>query len=280
MSTAEHRTDTMRSGDVALFYRAFGQRGATPILIVHGLSYFSYDWIDIAATLSAGREVVAMDMRGFGESGWSVAKNYGIGDFSADIINLIDHLGWDSVILMGHSMGGRNCTWCAAENPARVERLVLVDYSPQNAPAGSNRVATMVANVPERFATLDDGIAYFGKDAGDPKVRARYEAYLKKLDDGYIVRRDTFHRDRFQKVLAGEGSGGGPDMWDSLARVRCPILTLRGTRSDMFAPETAEKVKSTNANLTLVEVDASHDVAGDAPDALIAEVTSFLSKGT
>ena len=54
MSTAEHRTDTMRSGDVALFYRAFGQRGATPILIVHGLSYFSYDWIDIAATLSAG----------------------------------------------------------------------------------------------------------------------------------------------------------------------------------------------------------------------------------
>lgn len=276
MDIAKHRTGTMRSGDVALFYRAFGQRGATPILIVHGLSYFSHDWIDIAGVLSADREVVAMDMRGFGDSGWSVAKNYGVGDFSTDIINLIDHLGWKSVILMGHSMGGRNCTWCAAENPTRVDRLVLVDYSPQNAPAGSNRVATTVANVPDRFATMEDGIGYFGEDADDPKIRARYEAYLWKLDDGYIIRRDSFHRDRFRRILAGEGGNDGPDMWDALARVQCPILNVRGTRSDVFAPETTEQLKSINANVTLVEVDASHDVAGDAPDALVAEVTAFV----
>jgi pimeloyl-ACP methyl ester carboxylesterase len=45
MTVAKHRTGTVTSGDVELFYRAFGRPGATPILIVHGLSFFSYDWI-------------------------------------------------------------------------------------------------------------------------------------------------------------------------------------------------------------------------------------------
>ena len=44
---------------------------ATPVLIVHGLSYFSYDWIGPASALASDREVVAIDMRGFGQSGWS-----------------------------------------------------------------------------------------------------------------------------------------------------------------------------------------------------------------
>ena len=276
MALPEHRTGTMTSGDVELFYRAFGSPGATPILIVHGLSFFSYDWIEVAAALSADREVVAMDMRGFGESGWSATRKYGVADFAGDCIAVIDHLGWDRVILMGHSMGGRNSTWCAAENPGRVAALVLVDYSPQNAPAGSRRVTDTVANVPDRFASVEDAMDYFGADGGASGVRQRYEAYLNKLDDGYIVKRDTWHRDRFRKVLAGQAPAGGPDLWDALGRVKCPVLEVRGTRSDMFAPETAERVRSANSGLRLVEVDAGHNVAGDNPEALLAEVGRFL----
>ena len=276
MALPEHRTGTMTSGDVELFYRAFGSPGATPILIVHGLSFFSYDWIEVAAALSADREVVAMDMRGFGESGWSATRKYGVADFAGDCIAVIDHLGWDRVVLMGHSLGGRNSTWCAAENPGRVAALVLVDYSPQNAPAGSQRVTETVANVPDRFASVEDAMDYFGADGGASGVRERYEAYLKKLDDGYIVKRDTWHRDRFRKVLAGQAPAGGPDLWDALGRVKCPVLEVRGTRSDMFAPETAERVRSANSGLRLVEVDAGHNVAGDNPEALLAEVGRFL----
>ena len=47
-----------------------------PVLIVHGLSYFSYDWIDPAARIAADREVVAIDMRGFGKSDWSPSRDY------------------------------------------------------------------------------------------------------------------------------------------------------------------------------------------------------------
>ncbi len=280
MALAAHRTGTTASGDVEIFYRAFGRGRATPILIVHGLSFMSYDWIGIADRLARGREVAAMDMRGFGESSWSADKKYGVGDFAGDCLALMDHLGWDRAILIGHSMGGRNATWCAAENADRIAALVLVDYTPQNAPDGSNRVAATVAGVPDRFASIGDAMAYFGADADAPEdapVRRRFEAYLKPVDGGYIVKRDDFHRDRFRKVLAGAPAASGPDMWGALAKVACPILEVRGLGSDMFAPETAERVKSANENLTLVEVEAGHDVGGDNPEALLAEIGKFLN---
>ena len=46
----------------------------------------------------------------------------------------------------------------------------------------------------------------------------------------------------------------------------------------MFAAENVQRVKDTNANIELVEIDASHDVGGDAPDAVIAEVNRFLGE--
>src|SRR4029079_17803019 len=57
----DHRTATFSSGDVEISYRLFGKPGDTPIVIVHGLSYFSYDWIPMAAVLAADRQVAAMD---------------------------------------------------------------------------------------------------------------------------------------------------------------------------------------------------------------------------
>ena len=276
MALPQHRIGTTPSGDVEIFYRTFGTSGATPILIVHGLSYFSYDWIAVADRLAAGREVAAMDMRGFGESTWSKDTNYAVADFAQDCLNLMDHLGWSKAVLMGHSMGGRNATWCAAENPDRLAALVLVDYTPQNAATGANRVATTVAGVPDYFGSIAQGMAYFGADASDPTARARFEAYLNKRDGGYVVKRDTIHRDRFRKLLAGQAPGGGPDMWDALARVRCPILAVRGTRSDMFAEDTVGRVRSINRHISLVQVDAGHDVGGENPGALLAEVGKFL----
>ena len=55
---------------VRIFYRLFGAPGARPVLIVHGLSFFSWDWIGAATRLATDRQVAAMDMRGFGDSDW------------------------------------------------------------------------------------------------------------------------------------------------------------------------------------------------------------------
>lgn len=109
MNLPERRTGRAPSGDVEIFFRHFGVPGKTPVIIVHGLSYFSYDWMAVAAELARDREVVAIDMRGFGQSGWSATHDYRLRSLSDDVVAVLDHLGWDRAVLVGHSMGGRIC---------------------------------------------------------------------------------------------------------------------------------------------------------------------------
>ncbi|MEQ1946985.1 MAG: alpha/beta hydrolase [Bryobacteraceae bacterium] len=275
---AEQTTGRAPAGDVSIFYRLFGTPGATPVVIVHGLSYFSYDWIDVAQAVATDRQVAAMDMRGFGDSGRST--DYSVAAFARDVIALIDHLGWQKIVLIGHSMGGRNTTYCAAENASRVEKLILVDWSPENAPAGAKRVTQTVAGTPDVFASVDDAMRYFNLDPESEagrKKRARYDAYLEPVDGGFAIKRDPFFRDQFRRTLeTGEKPKLGVDMWAALGKVACPILEIRGARSDMFATESVPKVLAANAGLKLVELDTGHDVAGGDFPGLVHQIRNFL----
>jgi esterase len=265
------QTAKARSGELSIFYRRFGKAGGTPLLIVHGLSYFSYDWIGVAGEFAAGREVVAMDMRGFGDSDWSAQKDYSVPAMAQDIIAVLDHVGWPKAVLVGHSMGGRGAIYAAAKHPDRAAGLVLVDYSPENAPGGSKRITEIVARTPERFASVDEALAYFKQSD-----RARMQAYLRP--DGSI-KRDPHFRDQFRKVLeSGDRPKLGVDMWQLLGEVRCPILSLRGARSDMYAAETMQKMRAANPKLRVVEVDAGHNIAGENPAGFVAAVRDFLEE--
>ena len=269
----QHETGRVRSGDVEIFYRRLGNRGQAPILVVHGLSYFSWDWLEVGAALAADREVILVDMRGFGDSDWSAKKDYSVPTMAQDIVNVLDHAGWGRTLLIGHSMGGRSTTYVAAKHPQRVAGLALIDYTPENAPAGTKRTTEIVANTPETFATIDDAMKYYGKSD-----RARFEAYLKKTDRGFSVKRDTHFRDQFRKLLeTGERPKLGVDMWQLIGEARCPILSMRGARSDMYAPETKEKMKAANPRLQVAEVDAGHNIAGENPRGFLAAMRPFLA---
>jgi pimeloyl-ACP methyl ester carboxylesterase len=272
-----HRNGTCPSGDVTLFYRRFGAPGGTPVLILHGLSFFSYDWIGVASELAAGREAVAMDMRGFGDSTWSPSRDYAVPTMAGDIVALLDHLDWPRAIVVGHSMGGRNASYFAAKNPARVAGLVLVDYSPENAPAGSKRVTDMVAGQPDVFGSVDEAMRHFGVPKDSPK-RARFEAYLRPVPGGVQVKRDLHFRDQFRRVKeTGERPQQTVNMWQVLGELACPTLVVRGAQSDMFAPETAARVKAANARISLVEVDGGHNVAADNPQGFLAAIRPFIA---
>ena len=270
------------SGTPSIHFRRLGKdRGPErsresllPIFVVHGLSYFSYDWLGVGQALGAQREVILMDMRGFGDSDWSPGRDYSVPTMAQDIVNVMDHAGWKRALLVGHSMGGRSTTYVAAKHPSRAAALALVDYSPENAPAGSKRTATTVANVPERFKDIEEAMRYFNSSD-----RARFEAYLKPLDGGYAIKRDPFFREQFKKLLeTGERPKLGVDMWQLIGEVRCPILSMRGTRSDLYAPETAAKMKAANPRLEVAEVDAGHDIAGDNPQGFLETLGSFMKK--
>ena len=268
-----HQTARARSGELSIHFRRLGKPGGAPLLIVHGLQYFSWDWLEVAQALGAEREVVCMDMRGFGDSDWSAQKDYSVPSMAQDIVSVLDHVGWKRALIAGHSMGGRSSTYAAAKNPARAAGLALIDYTPDNAPAGTKHTTELVGNTPDSFPSVDAAIAYLGK-----KPRERYEQYLKPVDGGFMVKRDPHFRDQFRKVLAGgERPKLGVDLWQLIGELRCPVLSIRGTRSNMYAAETMAKMKAANPRLQVVEVEAGHNIAGENPAACIEALRGFFA---
>lgn len=279
--TVPHQTSRFPSRDVSIHFRRLGRPGRTPIVFIHGLSYFSYDWLNAAQALGAERECVCMDLRGFGDSDFSPNCDYSVPSMGDDLVRLLEHLGWTRAVLCAHSMGGRSATYIAAKHPERIAGLVLVDYSPENAPAGSRRVAQSVGNAPEAFASVDEAMRYFGIDprssAGQTK-RPRFKAYLRETPGGFALKRDSYFREQFRRILAGgERPKLGVDMWQMFAELRCPTLVVRGTHSDLFALETVDKVRASNSRIRIVEIEAGHNVAGENLPAFLDAVRPFLA---
>lgn len=278
-----HRTGTVSSGDVTLFYRHFGKPGGTPILIFHGANYYdSYDWIGVASALSHDREVVAWDARGFGESGWSPSKDYSYDAHMGDVTALLRHLGWGKAVVMGHSLGGSYALILAARFPSRAAGLVLVDHCPSAAGRRGGGTTPSVNNKAEVFPTLEVALAVTSRDRNMPEgspQRARLEAMLKPVESGFVFRRDP---DFSNRVPLGS-AGWTPrivvaDTWLELAKVRCAVLIVRGTRSDRYTPEALARVAAEFPDIELVHVDSGHDVAAAAPGQLVDGVKRFLAE--
>jgi esterase len=279
MTAPAEATGTVRSGDVEIFYRRFGRKGRTPVLIVHGLCGFSYDWIVPATRLAVDREVIAIDMRGFGNSSWSWMGDYKLETLAADAIQVLDHLGLAKVVLLGHSFGGRVCLATAGWHKERTAGLILVDFAPDIAAAGRQSTAESIGRQPDLFGSVDDALAYHGHHdvpACSPQ-RARYEAFLKKGEHGYVLRRDLAFRDAFKRVLeSGTWPPAPAFLWPVLAELTIPVLVIRASDSNMFAPETLDKVRQTNPRITATELAGSHDLVSDNPDGLITTARDFL----
>jgi len=96
-----------------------------PLVLLHGFASSIFTWRDTLPALARGHDVVALDLPGFGGSEQPVgltAERY-----PRVVIGLMDRLGIERFALMGNSLGGAVALLVAADHPARVERLVLVD---------------------------------------------------------------------------------------------------------------------------------------------------------
>jgi pimeloyl-ACP methyl ester carboxylesterase len=275
-----HRTGTVRSGDVNLFYRVFGKPGATPVLIFHGANYYdSADWIEVGSGIATDREVVAFDTRGFGGTGPSPSKDYTLDAHMGDATGLLDHLKWRKVVAIGHSMGGGRSILFSSRFPERVAGLVIVDHCPGRG-GGTPGAKQSVGNKPPVFATVEAAQKEMSRDANTPpgsKARARLDQILKAVPGGYTFPRDP---DYMNPVPIG-GDGRKPkivveDMWKELAAVRCPILLVRAIKSDRYDAAALAKIAREYPKIERIDVDCGHDVAGGAPEALIAAVREFV----
>jgi pimeloyl-ACP methyl ester carboxylesterase len=269
-----HRTGTIKSGDVTLFYRHFGKGGATPIIILHGANYYdSADWIDVASALATDREVVAYDKRGFGESTWSPSKDYSHDAISGDIAGLLQHFGWKKAIIMGHSAGGGESILFAARNPGSTAALILVDHCPGR--AGSAVPGT--GNKLKVYPTAEAALADTSRDKSVQQP-ARLEKLFKPVEGGFAFKRDPDFGSKAPVTPGWTPKIAADDMWKELAAVKAPTLIIRGTKSDRYNDATVARVAKEFPQIQMVNLDCGHDVAGAAPRELIQTTQRFVAE--
>ena len=119
-------------GPIHIAYQTAGS--GTPILLLHGFPQTKAIWRHIAPKLAKQFNVVLADLRGYGAS----SKPAGQGDHStyskramaADQHALMQALGHQKFMLLGHDRGGRVAHRLAMDFPKSVERLMVLDISP------------------------------------------------------------------------------------------------------------------------------------------------------
>lgn len=113
---------------IRLAHRARGDIGAPVMVLLHATGESSASWETVTPVLAQSFRVVAVDLRGHGESDWRGV--YSLEAMRDDVIGLLDDLGGGAVTLVGHSLGGAIAYLVAQARPDLVRRLVIEDACP------------------------------------------------------------------------------------------------------------------------------------------------------
>lgn len=270
------RDGFVEANGLRLHYLDWGNDTAPPMLLLHGFTGHAHTWDTFARAMGAHFHVLALDQRGHGDSDWAKDGAYTVHDHAEDIKAVHEQLGLAPVTLIGLSMGGRNAMTFTAAYPDRVERLVIVDIGPDIAPSGAERVARMAGGAPEEFASPDEAIAYLEQFLPSPAseaLRQRVQHGTKRLANG----RYTWKYDPFLRQQRRQGTVPQVDLWPVVTRITVPTLIVRGGKSDVFAPQTAERMRDSIATCELVEIPAAgHSVPAEAPEAFEKVMRTYL----
>ena len=97
-----------------------------PVVCLHGLGGTKASFLTTIAALSGERQVIAMDLPGFGDSEKPLGAAYDAPYFAEAVVGLLDGLGIEKAHLIGNSMGGRVAIEAGLLHPDRVLSLVLL----------------------------------------------------------------------------------------------------------------------------------------------------------
>lgn len=123
------------AGGVPLHVVFAGPADGAPVILIHGFPEFWYAWREqITVLADAGYRVAALDLRGYNRSGKPKGRDaYGLSDYAADIVALMDGQGWSDAYVAGHDIGAA-VTWTLSyDHPERVRKAVAFNVAPLGA---------------------------------------------------------------------------------------------------------------------------------------------------
>lgn len=267
-----------------------------PLLLLHGHPQTHAIWHRVAPRLAEHFTVVACDLRGYGDSskpqGAPDHANYSKRAMAADMVAVMQSLGFATFRVLAHDRGARVAHRLALDHPQAVERMALLDIAPTLAmyEQTSDTFARAYwhwffliqpAPLPERLIEADPA-AYvrdvMGKrSAGlapfDPRALAEYQRCLALPGAAHGICEDyraaatiDLEHDRFDR--------------DAGNRLALPLMVLWGEQGVVgrcFDPlaewqRVADDVRGE-------ELPCGHYIAEEAPDMLLERVLPFLVQG-
>ena len=241
---------------LSVHYLEWGKAEMPAVVCVHGYTSSTQAFNALSRHLQDRFHVIAMDVRGHGESSWSPPGAYEFADQAGDLAAFIDRLELQRFALIGTSMGGIIAMAYAADHADRLNALIINDIGPDAEP-GSNRITGLVGARPDAFATLDAAIAYrreispitAGRPVEDQEELAR--GVLREDASGqWVWRMDPAYIEQRLK----RGPSVRPVLWPALAKLQCPTLVIWGTDSDVLSEAQARRMAETLPNGELVPV--------------------------
>ncbi|HET9948263.1 MAG TPA: alpha/beta hydrolase [Longimicrobiales bacterium] len=232
-------------------------RARRAVVCVHGLTGSGRDFDELAAALAEeGYRVVCPDLVGRGASDrLRDPVGYKLRQYESDVATLLARLDVDEVDWIGTSLGGLVGMAVAAREGAPLARLVLNDIGPFMPAAALRRIGDALGADP-RFPDLRTAEAYlrvarapWGRLSDEQWRRMTERTVRPHEDGGFALRYDPRIAEAFAETSRTE-----LELWHLWEKVRCPVLVLRGARSDFLLPETAREMRARGPGAEVIEL--------------------------
>jgi pimeloyl-ACP methyl ester carboxylesterase len=276
------QTPQSRFADIngtTLHYLAAGK--GEPIILLHGYAQTSHMWRPLIAQLAKTNAVIAPDLRGFGQSA-KPADGYDKKMMAQDVHALAASLGYKRVRIAGHDIGLMVAYAYAAQYPAEVDRIVLMDaFLPG------------VGDWTKVWLLRDLWHFHFYGETPLKLVTGRERIYLEHFWNDFAAdsKKSVSERDRriYAKAYAQPGAmRAGFEVFRSFerdakdfegfakAKLTMPMLVLSGEKAGgQFLIDQGRMVDD-NVEGVIVK-GAGHWLVEEAPDQVIPKLVAFLT---
>jgi len=257
-----------------------------PLLLIHGWPQTWYAWRMLMPGLARDFSVIAVDQRGIGLSD-KPHDGYDTATIANDLVKLMDALGHQRFAVYGTDVGMPIAYALAADHPDRVDRLVVSEAPipgvspspPLFLPPPLNAMLWHLAfnqlpKINEQLVTGREEIffgAEFDASAGThklPEDAVRYYIDTVAADPDHL--RGSFEWYRAIPTTTAQNEKR------KTQRLTLPVLAIGGAESSGEGPGNTMKLVADNVQ-TIVLTGSAHWVAEQAPEQLLAALTTFLA---
>ncbi|MGO2304041.1 MAG: esterase [Providencia sp.] len=237
----------------------------TPVILIHGLFGDLNNLGILGRDLQHYVDTIQIDVRNHGDSFRAPQMEYQ--EMAQDVITLIKSLGYQSAILIGHSMGGKIAMAATEIAPDFIEKIVVIDIAP---------VAYQVRRHDEIFAALEAVIQGKAKTRQEATVIMRHDIkedsviqfLLKSFRQGEWKFNLPSLKDNYEKIIG----------WKTVPAWDKPVLLIPGGRSPYVQAEYKEQIVAQfpKAKAWIV-ADAGHWVHAEKPEHVLRAIHRFLN---